>query len=272
MQRKTNFRISVILFLIAAISAYLFIEPYLIKIEEIEINDPDIPRAFLGKKIAFISDIHFGFNYSDQRLNRLVEKINEQKPDLVLLGGDYIEKKASLAQPCFEQLKKIEAPLGIFGVLGNHDHWESAQVVQEAMSGAGIVNIDNKGFWIEYEDQKIRIGGVGDLWNDTQKIEPVIDDVLANDFLILVSHNPEYAEQLETDLVDLIVAGHHHGGQFAPFDLWTTFMKTDYGAKYKSGFVQTDKTKVFVSTGVGTTWLPIRFMARPEIVILTLQN
>lgn len=261
-----------VLFFIAAISVYIFIEPYLVKINEVIISDPDIPDAFEGKKIVFVSDIHFGFNYSSQRLERLVKKINNLQPDLILLGGDYIEKKANLAGPCFTVLKNLAAPLGVYGVLGNHDYWESEQTVMTAMGNAGIQNIDNLAFWLNINGEKIKVGGIGDLWESKQDLNPTVADVSPDDFVILVSHNPEYTEEIKNNKIDLVLSGHHHGGQVNLFGLWTFFMRTNYGTKYRSGIIQTDFTKTLVSNGIGTTLLPIRFMARPEINEIVLKQ
>jgi hypothetical protein len=93
-----------------------------------------------------------------------------------------------------------------------------------------------------------------------------------NDFVILVSHTPDFAENLKTDKIDLMLSGHTHGGEVTFFGLWAPYIPSDYGQKYRTGIIKTDKTTVLVSNGIGNTFLPIRFFARPQINIIDLEK
>jgi len=251
---------------------YSFVEPHLLQVREVQLEDADVPAAFDNLKAAFISDIHHGPYFSLDRVQLLVERVNGLKPDLIILGGDYVHRDNDYIQPCFEELKKLNAPLGKFGVLGNHDHWEGAQLTRKMMKEAGITLIDNKACWIEKDGKKIKLGGVGDLWVDDQDIEPTIRDVEDEDFVILVSHNPDYVEEIETSRIDLVMSGHTHGGQATVFGLWGPCVPSVHGQKYRTGTVETELTKVIVSNGVGTITPPARFCARPDIILLTLKS
>ena len=111
-----------------------------------------------------------------------------------------------------------------------------------------------------------------DLWEGTQDLEATTQDALADDFVILVSHNPDYAEHMDTDRVDLVLNGHTHGGQVTFFGLWAPFVPSEFGQKYRSGVVQTGSTIVVISNGIGTITPPVRFFARPEIVLVVLER
>ena len=137
---------------------------------------------------------------------------------------------------------------------------------------AGFEQIDNKAVWIEKNGAKIKLGGVGDLWNDNQDMGPTIDDAEEGDFVMLVSHNPDFAETLETDKIDLMLSGHTHGGQVSLFGIWTPWVPSRYGGKYRSGMIDTGKTKVLVSNGFGTTAVPLRFVVRPDILLVRLKS
>ncbi|MFH1721565.1 MAG: metallophosphoesterase [Candidatus Altiarchaeota archaeon] len=271
---KRSYRVVAVSFLILILlGVYVFVEPYLLKVNRVTFADEDVPDSFVGKKIVFVSDIHHGPFFSIERVGDLVDEINALEPDLVLMGGDYVYKDPEYIAPVFQEFSRLKAPLGVFGVLGNHDHWEGASAARIEMAAAGITNLDNRAVWVTEGEGKIKIGGVGDVWEDVQIISPTIEDVNNSDFVILLSHNPEYAEEITTDKVDYMLSGHTHGGQVTVFGLYAPALddlapKTKQ--KYRSGLVETIHTKVFVTKGVGTIGYPIRFFARPEITLITL--
>lgn len=264
--KRNLITLAVLLFLF--LLAYTFIEPYLIEVKHIYIKDPDIPSSFNNLKAAFISDIHHGPFFSVRRVKELVAKANKIKPDIILLGGDYVFSSSRYIEPCFKELKFLNAPLGKFGVLGNHDHWENPVLTRQSMQKAGIVVLNNSASWVYKGNERIKIGGVGELWTDIQDIYPTVKGVSEEDFVVLLSHNPEYVESLKEYNVDIVLSGHTHGGQVTFFGLWAPLFFSNYGQKYRSGVVDTEYTKVIISNGVGTTIFPARFFARPQIVLL----
>ncbi len=266
-------RILLLLFISCTlISGYMFLEPYWLTVKNVKIKDRDIPDSFNGKKIVFVSDIHHGDHFSRERLSKLVERINSLGPDIILLGGDFIGKGSHYIKPCFEELKKLEAPLGKYGVLGNHDYYRRGEIVRENMRKAGITVLDNDACWIVYGGGRIKVGGVGDYYHSNQQLEPTIEDAREEDFVILLSHNPDYAEKIRNYKVDIVLSGHTHGGQVTFFGLWAPYIPSGYGQKYRYGMVETEYTKVYVTSGVGCTGYPVRLFARPEICVMELVN
>ncbi|KJS18083.1 MAG: metallophosphoesterase [Peptococcaceae bacterium BRH_c4b] len=258
--------------LLIALFSYSLCEPYWLIIKRVDIDDKDIPGSFDGTKIAFISDIHHGPFFSRNRVRSLVGKVNELDPDIVILGGDYVHRDPKYIAPCFDELKNLKADTGKFGVLGNHDHWEGAALTRECMKKSEITLIDNQAGWIRKGSEKIKIGGVGEFWEDAQDIYPTIHDVKEEDFVILVSHNPDFAEKISGHYIDLVLSGHTHGGQVTLFGLWAPLVPSAYGQKYRTGMVYTKFTNVLITNGVGTITPPVRFFARPEIVLITLKH
>ncbi len=248
------------------------IEPRWLVVREIAIQDPDIPPSFDGKTIAFLTDIHHGIYFSAQRVRNLVARTNALQPDLILLGGDYAHLRPRYIASCLAELAHLDAPLGRFGVLGNHDHWYDAELAWRSMKAAGIVALDNRGVWITLGAERIRIGGVGDYWESWQDLSATTAEVSDEDFVILLSHNPDYVESIQTTAVDLVLSGHTHGGQVTFFGLWAPIIHSDFGQKYRSGVVHTPFTTVVVSNGIGVITPPLRFGARPEIVLIRLQR
>lgn len=261
----------VFLGLFAIGTIYSLLETYLIENKFYKLSSHDIPLSFDGTRIVFLSDIHHGSFFSEARIKNVVKQVNALKPDLVLLGGDYVKGNPMYIEPCFSKLKNLHASLGIFGVLGNHDHWQGAELSRKAMKNAGINSIDNNAFWVMKGDQKIKIGGVGDHCEDVQKLDVTISDVSKSDFVVLVSHNPDYAQELKSDKVDLVLSGHTHGGQITFFGLFAYKVPSHYGQKFRTGKVIINNMQVIISNGIGTVSLPFRFFARPQIVVVELR-
>lgn len=249
---------------------YGLIEPYWIEYKETVFSSEKIPESFNHIKIVFVSDIHHSPVYPKRRLKALVKKINSLQPDLILLGGDYINEQ-KYVQSCFEEFIDLQAPLGVYAVLGNHDYRVGAKLVMDAMEKSGITCLNNKSVWLSKDQDTIKLGGVEDYWNGKPDIQPTIWDVQSKDFVILLSHNPDFTEEIQSKKVDLVICGHNHGGQGTIFGFWAPFITSKYGQKYRTGLVETAYTKVLVSNGVGNVGnLPIRFFARPQINIIHL--
>ena len=132
--------------------------------------------------------------------------------------------------------------------------------------------INNRAVWVERDGQRFKIGGVDDLWEGVQRIEPTVEDVSEDDLVLLVSHNPDYVEQMGTNKIDLVLSGHTHGGQVTLFGRWAPFVPSQYGQTYRSGLVDRGFTRVLISNGIGTITPPVRLFCRPEIVLLRLQR
>ncbi len=252
--------------------AYALYEARRPRLTEIDVRDSRIPEALDGLSLLFLTDFHHGPFFSRAWLKAIVERANALSPDAVLLGGDYVQQGRRYIAPCFEELARLSAPLGVFGVLGNHDHWEDADATRRAMARAGITCLDNAAVWLERNGGRLRLGGVGDLWEDQPDLAPTLAGVNGRDFVLLLSHNPDYAEIIPGDHVQLMLSGHTHGGQCSVFGLWAPFIPSKYGQKYRAGVVQAQKTTVLVSRGLGAGTPPVRFAAPPEMILVKLRR
>jgi predicted MPP superfamily phosphohydrolase len=251
---------------------YCYLEARWIKINKIEIESGEIPKSFDGKRIVFISDIHHGPFLSIERVEKLVKQINDLQPDIIILGGDYVHRETKYIKPFFDEIEKLNPKMGIFAVLGNHDHWEDAELTMKMMNRNGIKICDNQSYWVKIEKDSIKIGGVGDLWEDIQIIDSTIFDVKKQDFCILISHNPDYIENIKTNKIDLTLSGHTHGGQITLFGFWAPILPSEYGQKYRYGLKTFGNMNSYISSGIGTITPALRFFCRPEIVLIGLKN
>lgn len=250
-----------------------------IVLKEIVFSHEDIPASFSGKKIIFISDIHCCKTFDDKQLAALVERINDRNPDFILIGGDNTRKDTTYYKPFLREIGKLKSKYGVYTVLGNHDHWEDAGLIRDGLKDCGFNICDNHSYWINIGEDSIKIGGVGDYWEDEQILSNTIDDVEKSDFCILLSHNPDYMEELNTDRVDLMLSGHTHGGQITFFGLFAPVMPStghpEYpqtGQKYRYGWKEKGDVKLYVTSGIGMGGFPLRFFAPPEIVEITLSR
>ena len=252
-----------------------FIEPWMITVAKYEIESEQLPEAFDGFKIAFIADPHHGQPYSYNKLDRVVKKTHSHSPDLILLGGDYSRERSKELAECFDKFAELEAPLGVYAILGNHDYWNLLQM-RQAIADAGINLLENSGVWLEKDGARILLVGVDDLWGGKPSLEPVWQELIDSDYAILLSHNSDFIDDVEPSLlqhIDLMLSGHTHGGQVTLFGLYTPkkMVKSDMVSGHFPPN-ETGKPHIIVSNGIGTSDLPLRFFARPQIVIVTLKK
>jgi predicted MPP superfamily phosphohydrolase len=259
--------------IVAFVAAVSVLEPHFIELVKTEFYSPKLPRSFDGFKLVFVSDIHRGPTVRRRRLRKIVKIINSTKADVALFGGDYVYMARGYLLSCFKELKSLDSRLLKFGVLGNHDHWESASLARRSMRSAGINLLDNRAEWIYKGGERIRIGGLADLWEDTPDIAPMLEGVGEEDFVVAIAHNPDVVELFPPDKVDLLIAGHTHGGQITLFRKLFFPVSSEHGNKYAVGIVKAhNNTTVVISNGVGTGAFPGRFFARPQINLVTLRR
>lgn len=248
----------------------ILFEPRRIVVEKTTIAIRNLPDAFEGFKICQITDVHHGPLVGLKFVEKVVDKANSLRPDLIALTGDYVAVSHKYIAPCISALCRLKSAYGTLAVLGNHDHWEGAELTRDVFSKYNVPVITNTNRLIEIKDNAICIGGVGDFYEDRQDLTAAFRG--APDIpRILLSHNPDYAEVMpKTKRVDLVLAGHTHGGQIRlPFSIAPVNM-SEYGQKYTGGLVKLNDTQVYVSRGIGVVGVPIRFNCPPEITLITL--
>ena len=252
--------------LLAAIAAILLTEPLMLTTERKTLAAPE---ALSGLKLVYASDLHGGGSVSLRRIESLVKKINAEKPDIVLLGGDFADSAADAAE-VFSRLSKLRASYGIFAVRGNHD---ASYDITTLMREAGITPCNNEGYWIKYGEGRLRILGVDDYIIGETDAVSALGDATEEDFTLLLCHNPlsvaKVAEQVGAQSIDYALCGHTHGGQVTFLGLWGPLGDRAFPA-YSSQWVDKSGITTLYSNGIGTTALPIRFMAPPQYHVLTL--
>jgi predicted MPP superfamily phosphohydrolase len=256
--------------LLAAGGGYSLLEAGWLRLTRVTVLVPCLPRPFAGKTVALLADIHHGRHTGLAYVRRMVQMTNGAAPDLIALVGDYVHGDARYIAPCFEALRELRAPLGVYAVLGNHDRWANGLQTRQAIAAAGITNLTNTGVWVQVDGARMRVAGVGDLWTESQDLAAALGDTAPNETCLLLCHNPDYTEGITDPRVGLVLSGHTHGGQVQCPWVGAFITPSRYGLKYLEGLVRTPYTQVYISRGIGTIWPPMRFLCRPEIVLLTL--
>lgn len=230
---------------------------------------PGLPARLEGFRIALVADVHHGRFFGPRAVQKAVEAVNSACPDLVVLAGDYVLGSADFISPCMDILSGISAPC--CAVLGNHDHWEGPEETLRLLNDrVRARTLVNSAMRIGTAGESLLVCGVGDFWEDEQRLDDCLSGRRAREPVILVSHNPDYAEELDPGEVALVLAGHTHGGQVVLPFAGAPMLPSFYGQKYRSGLVSCGGTAVYVSRGVGVGSPPVRFNCRPEIAVLTL--
>lgn len=250
------------------------VEPAMLHIHKEFIASNTIPSTFNNFKIAQFSDTHVGFHYTLDQLSGLVNKVNKQKPDLIVFTGDLIDEPQSYRanQQLIHVLRNLDAKYGKFWIYGNHDHGGyGTDIVRNIMEEADFQLLKNSHIFIEREQDKIILAGVDDAILGKPDLNETLKNADPNLFTLLLAHEPDYADITMNFPVNIQLSGHSHGGQVRlPYigHLYTP----RYAEKYVQGkyaFNNGDFT-LYVSKGVGTTRLPFRFLCKPEINIFTL--
>ncbi len=253
-----------------AAGAYPFLEARWLRLTRRTIAVPRLPSSFRGLSVAFLSDLHHGPFVGLDYIRHAIDWTNSSRPDLVLLGGDYVSASPRYFAPVCEAMGRLRAPMGRFATLGNHDVRESGPVCRSELARVGLELLDNRGVHLRRGGDRLLIAGVADLWTEEPDVARALGEARDGDAAIVVSHNPDYAEYAPDPRVSLMICGHTHGGQVVMPGVGAIVLPSRFGRKYAGGLVQAPAHPVFVGRGVGTSGPPVRFYCRPEIVLLTL--
>jgi predicted MPP superfamily phosphohydrolase len=239
---------------------------------------PGLPDSFAGLKVAQISDFHFEEYTEAMFLEAIVRRVNAAAPDLVLLTGDFVSSNPlplsfsiGMGHHCAEILSRLQCPLR-YAILGNHDVLVGAAAITDALKVHGLPVLANRSVPLERNGQRIWLAGI----KDALEQRPDLDAALppgrnpAKEPLILLAHEPDYADYATGRGIALTLSGHTHGGQIRiPF---LPLMLPDMGRRYVEGlYTLRDGMQLYVNRGIGAVNLPFRFRCPAEITVLTLQ-
>lgn len=274
MVKHLKFRFAVLLIGLGLVVWAFIIEPSLLTQRNEKIN------RWMGPplRIAFFSDLHAGSPHiNEDYIKDLVQRINALSPDLILIGGDIVINGVIAGQPIpidrvASLLKELKAPLGIFSVLGNHDWWNDGAKIRNTLESNGITVLDNVAKLINVGPSfNFWLVGIGDDYTGHANVEAAVSQINSSSPRILFMHDPSALFEMKEKFF-LALAGHLHGGQVYIPGIGAIITPGRAPNEWANGWVDFEFGSLFVSKGIGTSILPVRFNAAPEFVILELKN
>lgn len=236
------------------------------------------PARLEGFTIALLSDFHYDPYFSVHPLRASIDMVNDLHPELIVLTGDFVSepffgdraKAASAAEPCAQLLRQMQTRYGLWAVMGNHDALTDSHRITNSLRSVGIQVLANQSVPIEVKGARFWLGGVDDVLEGSADLDATLHNIPASESVILLAHEPDYADFVARYPVDLQLSGHSHGGQVrVPFirPLWLPAL----AKKYVWGLYTIGGLTLYTNPGLGTVGAPVRMNCPPEITLLTLR-
>ena len=259
-----------------------YLESYRLQLKKIEIPLRRLPHEFDGFTIAQLSDFHYEERFSAIPIRRSVDLVNSLHPDLIVLTGDFVtvplvfrhhasRLAAKTAVPCARVLQPLHAPSGTFAVLGNHDAYADPVLVTHALQAHGISVLKNACVPIDREGKRFWLAGIDDALEAQPDLGAAIEKIPPGETIILLAHEPDFADEAALTSVDLQLSGHSHGGQ-----IWIPGVGAPWlpplARKYPRGLYKVGNMTLYTNIGIGTIRAPIRINCVPEVTLITLRT
>ena len=250
------------------------VEPGTLRVREVTLAVPGWPAGRAGMRVALVADLHVGSPHNGlDKLDEVVARTNAARPDLILILGDLVIHgipggRFVPPEKITPVLGRLRAPLGVYAVLGNHDRWVQAPRVIKALDSAGIRSLEDQAVLITRGGPPFWLVGVSDYWAGRHDVRGALAQVTSSDPVLLFTHNPDIFPTVPSR-VSLTLAGHTHGGQ-----VWFPIfgrLVVPARKRYAIGHVVEGGRHLFVTSGVGMSILPVRFLVPPEIAIVRLR-
>lgn len=240
-----------------------------IETRKLDVVRSDIVLGEEGKplRIALLSDTHFGmFRHADWA-QKLVETVNAQEPDVIVLAGDLVSNVAGMT--AFTLFAGFESTYGTYAVLGNTDYRVGAVDVRHRIESYGIEVLTNESVSLDVEGTSVRLIGIDDMWYGIPNWDQAIAEVEDDAVTIVASHNPDAAPVAEFYGMDLVLAGHTHGGQIRlPYIGSIAKLPITIDQHFDEGLFNFGPTQLFITSGTGESGTRARLFNPPEIAIL----
>ncbi len=238
-------------------------------LSEAEIALPGLPRAFCGTRLLLISDVHAGPFVSPERLRETFRRLLAAEPDVIVLAGDLVTSRLEEFDSNRRAFEMLRAPLGVYSVLGNHDHYtEDPAALAARVESCGIPVLTNRSVRLERSGETLSVAGVDDLLVGEVDLDAALRETA--DPTIVISHNPDLFFEAARRGVALMLAGHTHGGQIRVPGLPVIVRQSRF--RLDAGRFRTEKTELVVSRGLGAVGIPWRMHCPPEAVSITLRR
>lgn len=243
------------------------------RVKQYDFYSYDVPPAFDGFRIGFASDFHYESRFKRSHLDNAVRALKSMHADVLLLGGDYCSPQGGSMDTLFAALGRVFTPYGTFGVMGNHDYAYGYDEVAEAMKKNRVRLMEHSSYKLMKDGQHILLSGVRNPFDLKRNGDSPSQHLPADDFVILLTHTPDYAEDTDVSNANLVLAGHTHGGQVSLFKKYSPVKHSVYGNRFLTGWTENSKgTPVIITNGLGTSRVDVRLFTPSEVVLVVLHR
>ncbi len=254
---------------LSKVAKYAIDEANSLSLERVTVELDRLPKKLDGFKIIHLSDIHHSPFTSFEHIARTVKIANRLKPDMFVLTGDYVSHEPEFIRPVAELMGGLRSEFGTHACLGNHDHWTDPSAVAAAFRENGINMMVNEGFRFEARDASIWLAGVDDHMVGKTDLTAALKGSYPDEMKLLLAHNPIIFRKSVRYGVDLTLSGHTHGGQVRVRDKNRRLIRR---RKLSNGLHRRKDSQIYITRGIGTVVLPVRYQCPPEITFLELRS
>jgi uncharacterized protein len=250
------------------------VETRRLEVRNVLLTLPRLAPEFDGYRVVQIGDIHLDDWTKPGRLRGITQKVNEQRPDLVAITGDFASYSAEQLDErrLIEALRSLIALDGCVAILGNHDYLTDVKLVRRCIREGGVTELINDVRTLERGDAVLHVAGIDDVMEGRSRLDLVLEKLPRSGAAILLAHEPDFADvSAATGRFDLQLSGHSHGGQIG-VPLLRRLVLPPFSQRYTSGLYEVGGMSVYTNRGLGFVHLRARFLCRPEITVFTLRS
>lgn len=254
------------------------IEPAWLDVVHLSLKLRRLDPAFSGFRLIQISDIHMGGWMNRERMDKVVQAILAESPDMIVITGDYLlghgwdESRQQALDDLSVALKPLVDYSPTLTVMGNHDYWTDSKKIRHMLRAIGIFELSNSVYSLQRGNEHFHICGLDDVYEGRDRMDDLLARLPSEGAAMLLCHEPDFADaSAATDRFDLQISGHTHGGQVVlPFV--GPIHTPKHGHKYPLGLYQVGNMIQYTNRGVGMARIPVRFNCRPEITVYNLES
>lgn len=249
------------------------VEPRWVEVVRRGLTLPRLAPAFDGYRVVQLGDIHLDDWAKPARLARIAERVNAERPDLIVVTGDFASYSAGRldAETLVGALRRLSAPDGVLAILGNHDYLTDVKLIRHCIKEAGLTELLNGVKTLRRGEAELHVAGMDDVMEGRGRLDLVLEKLPGDGAAVLLAHEPDFADVASaTGRFDLQLSGHSHGGQVR-FPVLRRAILPPFSQRYVRGLHEVGGTLLYVNRGLGTVHARLRFGCRPEITALTLR-